>query len=97
MESIKIVKAKRPLVGNAQDNVLLKHLLTDHENFLLFGLDSLREPVENLLAAAAHGILSEPSVLVVLHWDVLVHDVGPLLQILQLVVVDLLLGLRPLV
>jgi hypothetical protein len=34
-------------------------------------------------------VLSKPAILVVLHLEVFVHDVGPFLQVLQLVVFDL--------
>ena len=71
------------------NNVLLEHLLTDHQNFLLVSRYFVLEPFEDLFATTAHGVLAEPAILVVLHLDVFVHDVGPLLQILKLVVLDL--------
>jgi len=77
------------LILDVLNNVEFEHLLADHENFLLIGADSLRQPLENLLTATAHCMLAEPAILVVLHLDVFMHNVGPLFKVLKLVIFDL--------
>lgn len=86
LEAVEIVLAELGLVLNVLDDVLLQHLLANHQHFFLIGRHSLRQPLEDFFSAAAHGVLAEPAILVILHLDVFVHDVGPLLQVLQLVV-----------
>lgn len=89
LEPIELVVPKRVLLLNVLDDVLLKHLLTDHQRLLLIVIESFGKPLDYLVAPAAHIVLAEPAVLVVLHLDVFVHNVGPLLDIRELVVLDL--------
>lgn len=89
LEAVKIVLSKECLVLNVLDDVLLKHFLADHQHFLLVGPHSISQPVVDLGSTTAHGVLAKPTVLVILHPDVFVHDVGPLLEVLQLIVFDL--------
>ena len=74
---------------HARDYVLLKHLLTDHEHFRQVGRDSLSQPVHNLFTSTACYVLAEPPIPVILHLNIFVHCVGPLLQVLHFVVFDL--------
>ena len=77
------------LVLHILDYVLLKHLLADHQNFLLVGRYSFSEPVENFFTAAALRMLAKPAILVVEHLNVFVHYVRPLFEISQVVVFNL--------
>ena len=88
-EPVEIVLAEESLALHVLNDVKLEHLLTDHQHFLLIGAHSLSEPLQDLLASAALSVFPEPAVLVVQDLDVLVHDVGPLLQVLKLIFLDL--------
>ena len=63
--------------------------MADFVNSPLVSRYPVCKPIEYLFALAAHGVLAEPAILVVLHLEVFVHDVGPFLQVLELVVFDL--------
>ena len=89
LESVQVILAEESLVLHVLYDVLLEHLLADHEDFLLVGRYSLSKPVEDLLAAAALRVLAEPTIFVVEHLDVFVHDVGPFFEICQMVVFNL--------
>ena len=71
---------------NIDDNILLEHLLANHENLSLVRRHSFGEPVENFFASAAHRVLAEPAIFVVLHLDIFVHDKGPLFKVLKLII-----------
>ena len=89
LESVQVILAEEGLVLHVLDDVLLEHLLADHEYFLLVWRHSLREPVEDLLTAAALRVLAEPTIFVVEHLDVFVHDVGPFFEVCQVVVFNM--------
>jgi len=87
-EPVQIILAKESFAFNILDNVKLEHFLADHKHFPLLATDAFRQPLQNFLASATHSMFAKPAIFIVLHLDVFVHDVGPLLQILQLVLLN---------
>ena len=65
-----------------KNSPLLKH-------FFLVRRHPVDQPAQDFFTSAAHGVLTEPPVFIILHLDVLVHDVGPLFQIFELVFLNL--------
>jgi len=88
-ESVEVILTEESFSVHILNDVLFEHLLTDHKDFFLVTADPLSQPLQNLLSAAAHSVLAEPAILVVLHLNILVHDVGPFFQVLELIVFDL--------